>query len=95
MTPAKAATGPRDASGDLDLVEQLIDRARRELEGAELNVKLADLVRLLEFKSKLQPAVDAERAFWSMIDQMRREELPDYGRTVDAPIDEVSADDTD
>ena len=90
--PAAKTAGPRNASGDLDLVEQLIDRARRELDGTELNVKLADLVRLLEFKSKLQPAVDAERAFWSMIDQMRHEELRDYSRVPESPPDEVSTD---
>ena len=90
--PAPNAAVPRNASGDLDLVEQLIDRARRELDGAELNVKLADLVRLLEFKSKLQPAVDAERAFWSMIDQMRREELQDCGAVSNSSPGEGSTD---
>ena len=67
------------ATRDLDLVEQLIERCRREIDTSELNVKLADLVRLLEFKSKLRPSVDAEKTFWTMIDQMRRDELDGFG----------------
>lgn len=65
----------RSVSGDLAAVERLIERCERELADNELNVKLADYVRLLEFRAKLKPAVDAEKTFWSMIADMRREEL--------------------
>ena len=72
------ATG-RSAATDLAVIERLIERCRRELENTDLSVKLTDFVKLLEFKSKLKPAVDAEATFWSMIDQMRREELQHWG----------------
>jgi HEAT repeat protein len=60
-------------------VQQLLDRCWDELDGTELNVKLTDLVRLMELKSRLSPAADAERTFWGMIDRMRHEELAEYG----------------
>lgn len=71
--------GTYSGARDLELVERLIERCRREIDTADLNVKLIDLVRLLEFKTKLRPSVDAERAFWTMIDQMRHEELGSFG----------------
>ena len=65
----------RSAAHDLDAIERLIERCERELADTDLNVKLTDFVRLLEFRSKLKPAVDAEKTFWSMINDMRHEEL--------------------
>ena len=70
-------------SGDLRMVEQLLDRCWREIEASKLNVKLTDIVRLLELKSKLSPSADAERTFWEIIDQMRAEELADFGVSTD------------
>ena len=73
------APAPADPSGgsrnDLAMVEDLLDRCWREVDASSLNVKLADLVRLLEFKNKLRSAADADHTFWTMIDEMRREEL--------------------
>lgn len=68
-------TPVRSVAHDLDAIERLIERCERELADTDLNVKLTDFVRLLEFRSKLKPAVDAEKTFWSMIHDMRREEL--------------------
>jgi hypothetical protein len=67
----------RSVSHDLVAIERLIERCERELSDTDLNIKLTDYVRLLEFRAKLKPAVDAEKTFWSMIDDMRREELKD------------------
>jgi len=67
---------PPDRS-DLARVEELLERCWRELDTTDLNVKLTDIVRLLEFKSRLRPAADAEAVFWSLINQLRREELAD------------------
>lgn len=61
------------------MVEDLLDRCWREVDASSLNVKLADIVRLLEFKNKLRSAADAEQTFWMMIDEMRREELGRFG----------------
>jgi len=64
---------------DLHMVQQLLERCWREIDASELNVKLTDLVRLLELKGKLSPQADAEQTFWSLIDQMRRDQLADFG----------------
>ena len=69
---------PRTAAHDLTAIERLIERCERELSDTDLNVKLTDYVRLLEFRAKLKPAVDAEQTFWSMIHDMRRDELKDW-----------------
>ena len=74
--PAMPAEGSR---GDLAMVEDLLDRCWREVDATALNVKLADIVRLLEFKNKLRSAADAEQTFWTMIHEMRREELDCFG----------------
>lgn len=78
-----SAIAPRSIARDLAAIERLIERCEQELEGAELNVKLADFVRLLEFRAKLKPTVDAESTFWRLIDDMRREEL---ARDASAPV---------
>jgi hypothetical protein len=80
---------------DLDLVEQLLERCWQQIDSSELNVKLADLVRLLEFKEKLRPAVAAEKTFWTMIEQMRHEELARFGESAPdtGTTHEVSDDD--
>lgn len=74
---------PATPAGDLRMVEQLLDRCWREIDASELNVKLTDIVRLLELKSKLSPSADAERTFWEIIDQLRVEELAEFGVIAD------------
>ncbi len=74
------------------MIEDLLDRCWREVDAAALNVKLADIVRLLEFKNKLRSAADAEQTFWTMIHEMRREELDRFGN-VDPAIDQSDATD--
>lgn len=74
---------PATPAGDLRMVEQLLDRCWREIDASELNVKLTDIVRLLELKSKLSPSADAERTFWEIIDQLRVEELAEFGASAD------------
>ena len=68
-----------NARRDLDMVEDLLDRCWREVDTTALNVKLADIVRLLEFKNKLRSATDAQETFWSIINDLRREELGRFG----------------
>jgi hypothetical protein len=74
---------PRSGEHDLQMVEQLLERCWRELDAAELNVKLTDVVRLLELKGKIAPAAEAEATFWELVDVIRQEELADFGDTPD------------
>ena len=85
-----AAPIPRKT--DLEMVEDLLERCWRELGASELNAKMADIVRLLEFKNKLRATEDAERTFWAIINHIRREELSDFGLLPppDSPIEEES-----
>lgn len=82
---ADSSDEPRSVSHDLAAIERLIERCERELTDTDLNVKLTDYVRLLEFRSKLKPAVDAEMTFWSMIDDMRHEELKEWNNRRPVP----------
>lgn len=74
----ESSSESRSAAHDLDSIERLIARCERELADTDLNVKLTDFVRLLEFRAKLKPAVDAEKTFWSMINDMRHDELQNW-----------------
>jgi hypothetical protein len=77
---AAVATGPKVRSQtDLEMVEELLDRCWREVGATELNAKMTDIVRLLEFKNKLRNTSEAEQTFWSLIDRLRREELTEFG----------------
>jgi hypothetical protein len=76
------ATAPQPharSQTDLEMVEELLDRCWREVGATELNAKMTDIVRLLEFKNKLRNAGEAEQTFWSLIDRLRREELAEFG----------------
>lgn len=72
------------AKTDFEMIEELLDRCWREVDASELNVKMADIVRLLEFKNKLRNTAEAERTFWALIDRIRGEELAEFG-LVSAP----------
>jgi len=65
---------------DLELVEDLLDRCWQEVGASELNPKMTDIVRLLEFKNKLRSSAEAEKTFWALINRIRREELSEFGR---------------
>lgn len=86
-----SSTSGDGSAHDLHLVQQLLERCWREIDASELNVKLTDLVRLLELKGKLSPQAGAEQTFWSLIDQMRHEHLADFG---DPPPPALPAEDT-
>lgn len=64
---------------DLELVEDLLGRCWQEVGASELNPKMTDIVRLLEFKNKLRATAEAEQTFWALINRIRREELSDFG----------------
>jgi hypothetical protein len=70
---------PAKSRSDLDMVQELLDRCWREVGATELNAKMTDIVRLLEFKNKLRNASEAEQTFWSLIDRLRCEELTEFG----------------
>jgi len=64
---------------DLELVEDLLDRCWQEVGASDLNPKMTDIVRLLEFKNKLRSSAEAEKTFWTLINRIRHEELSEFG----------------
>jgi hypothetical protein len=78
-TPPAPDTSQSRNRTDLEMVEDLLDRCWQELGSSELNAKMTDIVRLLEFKNKLRATAEAEETFWALINHLRHEELSDFG----------------
>ena len=74
---------------DLDMVEDLLDRCWQEVGASDLNPKMTDIVRLLEFKNKLRSTAEAEKTFWALINRIRHEELSEFGLVTagDTPLE--------
>jgi hypothetical protein len=67
---------------DLEILEDL----KEKLYGAILNdtplPKVGDLLKVIEMKNKLSVTAKAEKKFWDMIDEIRKEELSGKKRSV-------------
>ncbi len=63
----------REVQEDLLVVEQLLDLALAAIEQKTPDVKLADILKLLEFKYRIKPESDAQAMFWEWIERFRRE----------------------
>jgi hypothetical protein len=74
---------------DLEMVEGLLDRCWLEVGASDLNPKMTDIVRLLEFKNKLRSTAEAEKTFWALINRIRHEELSEFGLVTvsDTPLE--------
>lgn len=60
---------------DLELLEGLIKKFFEKLEKSGFEPKAQDVIRAIQLKQKLAQASEAEKIFWEMIDQLRREEV--------------------
>jgi len=60
---------------DLELLEGLIKKFFEKLEKSGFEPKAQDVIRAIQLKQKLAQASEAEKIFWEMIDQLRKEEL--------------------
>ncbi|MFQ5500334.1 MAG: hypothetical protein ACE5FH_11755 [Candidatus Zixiibacteriota bacterium] len=61
---------------DLPILDDLIARYYRELlKSVEEQVKLGDLLKMIELRRKLQPDDQSQKQFWSMLDDVRQKEL--------------------
>ena len=76
----RATARPRDEN--LEIVEQLLALALEAIARKTPEVRLADVLKLMEFKLKLQPQADARKIFWEWIERFRREA---YGSEDDHP----------
>ena len=60
---------------DLELLEGLIKKFFEKLEKSGFEPKAQDVIRAIQLKQKLAQASEAEKIFWEMIDQLRKEEV--------------------
>jgi len=65
---------------DLQLLEGLIKKFFEKLEKSGFEPKAQDVIRAIQLKQKLAQASEAEKIFWEMIDQLRKEELGKYNK---------------
>jgi len=65
--------------GDLEIIEDLKKSLYDDFknEKKRKDVKIGDILKVIEMKSKLSVAGKAEKKFWEMIDELRRETLGD------------------
>jgi hypothetical protein len=64
---------PGNVQEDLLVVEQLLELALTAIEKKTPDVRLADILKLLEFKYRIKPESDAQAVFWEWIERFRRE----------------------
>ncbi len=62
------------ASEDLQIIEELLALALEAIGRKTPDVRLADVLKLLEFKHKLTPEVDVRRVFAEWIEKIKKEQ---------------------
>ena len=60
---------------DLRLLELLINKFIEKLEKNGFEPKVQDALKAIQLKQKLAQTSEAERIFWELIDQLKKEEL--------------------
>ncbi len=77
------ANDPSRTSGkkldDIDILEDLESRIYSAIVNDEQPPKVGELLKVIEMKRKLSVEGKAEKIFWDMVNQLRREELTKSG----------------
>ena len=60
---------------DLRLLELLISKFIEKLEKNGFEPKVQDALKAIQLKQKLAQTSEAEKTFWELIDQLKKEEL--------------------
>ena len=73
----KASTPPAKPpqKSDLEILEELQAKIVEELRAKEINPRVGDLLKALELKLKLKMSDHDREKIWSLINQIREEEL--------------------
>jgi len=64
---------PPDSVEDLEIIEELLALALEAISRKTPDVRLGDVLKLLEFKHRVKPEADAREIFWEWIGRFRRE----------------------
>jgi hypothetical protein len=65
----------REEPKDLRLLEILIDKSIKRLEEDSCEPKIRDALKAIQLKQKVAKTSEAEKTFWQLIDDIRRQEL--------------------
>jgi hypothetical protein len=65
----------REEPKDLKLLELLIDKSIKRLEEESCAPKIRDALKAIQLKQKVAKTSEAEKTFWQLIDDIKREEL--------------------
>ena len=69
-----------EKSDDFNILEEIKRKLYEGLPGEINDAKIGDLLKVIELKNKLAATGVAERKFWLMIDELRRENLASGSR---------------
>lgn len=82
MTPARSSKkksirkkSKAQVKTDLEILQELQEEILEKLRSSDYQPKIADFLRVLDFKTKLKLPVSEKQKFWELLDQLRREEL--------------------
>lgn len=67
-------SAPKFAS-DMELLDYLKDTIVGQIEEGTINLKVGDLLKIVEIQRKLSSDTSAEKKFWEIIEQIRKTEL--------------------
>jgi hypothetical protein len=70
----------KEQHSDLEILEFLKNKLFHEFKEDKSNVKVGDLLKVLEMKNKLSVTGKAEKKFWEMINKIREAELSGKGK---------------
>lgn len=77
-SPSPANAGAPDRrDDDLEIIEQLLALALEAIDRKTPDVRLADILKLLEFKHRLKPQSDVRAIFWEWIERFRQDAARD------------------
>ena len=62
---------------DLEMLEEVKSMIYKKLKKGECQVKVGDLVKVVELQRRLSADAGSEKQFWEFIEQLRQEELKD------------------
>jgi adenylosuccinate synthase len=76
MNPLTTKTIPKEKlASDLEFLEMLIKKMTQKLQNHSYEPKMQDALKAIQLKQKLAPASEAEKTFWELIDDLRKEVL--------------------
>ena len=76
MNPLTTKTIPKEKiASDIELLEMFINKMKQKLQDDSYEPKMQDALKAIQLKHKLAPDSEAEKTFWGLIDDLRKEVL--------------------